>query len=293
MPNLTPRSAADLFRREPDRFVDTGAGEVAYRRVGTGPDVLFVHGWPVSGATFRTLLPYLAPHVTCHVIDLPGSGDSRFGPDTPLSIERHIASVRRVLDVLALDDVAVVGHDSGGLIARHALASDPRLRALGLIDTEQPRGPSWRLTLFLAARHVPGFHTGLGWVAGRRRLRRNSLVLGGGFADPSLLDGEFDEFFLRPLREQAERRRAAARVLRSYDSRYVRELPAVHARITIPVQLVWGERDAFFPVTWAEEMVATFPDAHLSVVKGAGLFSHEERPADVAAALLPVLAGSH
>jgi pimeloyl-ACP methyl ester carboxylesterase len=40
----------------------------------------------------------------------------------------------------------------------------------------------------------------------------------------------------------------------------------------------------------AEEMVGTFPDAHLAVVEDAGLFSHEERPVEVAQALLPVLA---
>jgi pimeloyl-ACP methyl ester carboxylesterase len=55
------------------------------------------------------------------------------------------------------------------------------------------------------------------------------------------------------------------------------------------VGLVWGEHDKFFPVGWAESMVATFPDATLTVVGGAGLFSHEERPAEVAAALLPTL----
>jgi haloalkane dehalogenase len=292
MPTLTPRSAADLFRREPDRLLDVGSGQVAYRKVGVGPDVLFVHGWPVSGATFRTLLPYLAPHATCHVIDLLGSGDSRFGPDTSLTTAQHIASVQHVVDTLALDDVAVVGHDSGGLIARHALAGDPRLRALGLIDTEQPPGPTWRLKLFLSARHVPGFGSGLGWVVSHRRLRRSPLVLGGAFVDLSLLDGEFDEFFLRPLHEHAERRRAATRTLRGFDMRYVQELPAVHARITVPVHLVWGEQDAFFPVGWAEKMVATFPDARLTAVQGAGLFSHEERPARVAEALLPVLVSS-
>lgn len=36
--------------------------------------------------------------------------------------------------------VAVVRHSSGGLIARHALTADPRVRAWGLIDTEQPWG---------------------------------------------------------------------------------------------------------------------------------------------------------
>lgn len=292
MPTLTPTAAADLFRAEPDRFLDVGAGEVAHRRVGSGPDVLFVHGWPVSGATFRCLLPHLVDHVTCHVIDLPGAGSSRFGADTPLSIAQHIESVRRVLDLLELDEVAVVGHDSGGMIARHAVAGDPRLRAVGLINTEQTHGLSWRFKAFLGARGLPGFGAGLGWVAGRRRLRRNPFVLGDAFADRSLLDGEFDEFFLKPLHEIPARREAATRLLRSFDTRYVHDLGAVHQKITVPVQLVWGDQDPFFPLAWAEEMVATFADAQLAVVKGAGLFSHEERPAEVAAALLPVLTGS-
>ena len=57
---LTMNQATDLFRAEPHRHIDVVEGRVAYRRVGTGPDVLFVHGWPVSGATFRYLLPYLS-----------------------------------------------------------------------------------------------------------------------------------------------------------------------------------------------------------------------------------------
>ena len=76
--------------------------------------MLFVHGWPVSGATFRLLLPHLVDHVTCHVIDLPSAGSSRFDEPHDLTIEQHIETVRRVVDLLELDDVAVVGHDSGG-----------------------------------------------------------------------------------------------------------------------------------------------------------------------------------
>ncbi len=289
MSTMSPSDAADLFRRAPDRWLDVGAGEVAHRQVGRGPDVLFVHGWPVSGATFRLLVPHLMDHVTCHLIDLPGSGSSRFGDDTTLTIDQHIRTVRRVVDLLELDDVAVVGHDSGGLIARHAMAGDHRLRAMGLIDTEQPHGSSWRFRLFLAARHAPGLAAGLGWVAGQPRVRRNEFVFGGAFADSSRLDGEFDEFFLRPLHDIPERRVAAVRVLRSFDYQLVRDLVDVHRRIEVPVQLVWGDRDRFFPIEQAEAMVATFPDARLATVHGAGLFSHEEKPAEVAQALLPVL----
>jgi pimeloyl-ACP methyl ester carboxylesterase len=192
MPTTTAREASDLFRRPPQRFLDVGAGEVAHRSIGTGPDVLFVHGWPVSGATFRALLPHLVEHVTCHLIDLPGAGDSRFTADTPVTLADHIRSVAAVLDVLGLDDVAVVGHDSGGLIARHAFAEDDRVRAFGLIDTEQPQGLAWRFRLFLAARRLPGLSAALGWVVGRPRLRRHPLVLGAAFQDPALLDGEFE-----------------------------------------------------------------------------------------------------
>lgn len=287
---LTAAEATDLFRNPPERWLDVGEGQVAYRRVGEGPDVLFVHGWPVTGATFRTLLPHLVDHVTCHVIDFPGTGSSQFSATTILSVDQHVTTLRRVVDALGFDSVAVVGHDSGGMIARHALAGDPRLRALGLVDTEQPQGLSWRFRTFLAARHLPGFGGGLRWAIGRPAVRRNQLVLGGAFVDRSLLDGEFDELFLRPLRERPALLAAALRILRSFDVRMVRELAPLHERIDVPVQLVWGAEDPFFPVGWAEEMADTFRDGHLSVVPDAALFSHEERPAEVAAALLPVLA---
>ena len=287
--SLSASEASALFRAQPKRFIDAGVGEVAYRSVGEGPDVLFVHGWPVSGATFRTLLPFLADQVTCHLIDLPGAGSSRFASDAPLSIANHIDSVRRVIDELGLDDVAVVGHDSGGLIARHAIAGDRRLRALGLIDTEQSTGLNWRFRSFIAGRRVPGFGTALGWLAGQPKLRRNGFVLGDAFDDRNLLDGEFDEFFLQPLHTSREYRDGAVRLLRSFSFDLVGGLDTLHQRIDAPVSLVWGEHDKFFPVAWAKEMVGTFPNAKLTVIQGAGLFSHEERPAEVAAALLPTL----
>jgi pimeloyl-ACP methyl ester carboxylesterase len=187
--------------------------------------------------------------------------------------------------------VAVVGHDSGGMIARHAMVGDPRLSALGLINTEPPN-PGWRFKAFIASRHLPGLTAGLGWVSGAPRVRRLRLVFGGAFADRSLLDGEFDEFFFRPLHEDAARRAAAVKLLRSFDMSHVTELTGIHRRLDVPVQLVWGDQDPFFPVDSARAMVAGFPDARIDVIEGAGLFSHEERPAEVARALLPTLTGT-
>ena len=117
-------------------------------------------------------------------------------------------------------------------------------------------------------------------------------MFGDAFADRSLLDGEFDEFFFKPLHEIPARREAATKLLRSFDMRHVTDLTGIHRRIDVPVQLVWGDKDPFFPVAKARAMVGEFPDARLEVIEGAGLFSHEERPADVARALLPTLTGT-
>ncbi len=291
MTTLTSEAATELFRTEPDGYLDVGAGEVAHRRVGTGPDVLFVHGWPVSGATFRQLLPHLVDHVTCHVIDLPSAGSSKFDSETPMSIAQHITSVQRVVDLLGLDSVAVVGHDSGGMIARHAMVGDTRLRAMGLINTEPPN-PGWRFKSFIASRRLPGLSAGLGWVAGAHRIRRMRLVFGDAFVDRSLLEGEFDEFFFQPLHEIPARRDAAAKLLESFDMRMVTDLTDIHRQLDVPVQLVWGDKDPFFPVGQAREMVHEFPNAQLEVLPGIGLFSHEEAPKAVADALLPTLTGT-
>jgi len=291
MTALTAEAASDLFRAAPHQWLDMGSGkgEVAHRVVGSGPDVLFVHGWPVDGATYRHLLPYLADQVTCHLIDLPGAGSSKYDEDTDLSVQNHIASVRTTIDRLGLGSVALVGFDSGGLIARHAMPGDPRLRAMGLIDTETSGGVGWRFRSFIAAGKLPGFGAGLGWLAGKPTLRRTKFVLGDAFADRSLLDGEFAEFFLDRLHGDAAYRAAQMRLLKSFDMADVDQLADIQQRIDVPVRLVWGTEDKFFPIETARRMVDDFPKADLVEIQGAGLFSHEERPAEVAAALLPVL----
>lgn len=188
-------------------------------------------------------------------------------------------------------NIAIVGHDSGGMIARHAMAGDPRMRAMGLINTE-PAKPGWRFTSFVSAAVLPGLAKGLQFIAGKPNIHRRKFVFGDAFADRSLLQGEFTEFFFDPLHQSPAKCMAAAKLLKSLDmKRHVNALADIHAKIDVPVQLVWGDQDPFFPVDRARSMVDEFPNARIEVLPGIGLFSHEEAPAEVAAALLPALTG--
>jgi haloalkane dehalogenase len=65
-----------LFFAAPAQHQDTGTARLVYRRFGSGPPLLLVHGFPLSGFTWRKVLPALAERYTCYVPDLPGMGES-------------------------------------------------------------------------------------------------------------------------------------------------------------------------------------------------------------------------
>ncbi len=292
MSALSQNDASDLFRAEPQRHIDVGNGAVAYRKIGEGPDVVFSHGWPVTSATFRCLLPHLVDHVTCHLIDFPGAGDSRFDRSITPSVTAHAEALRRSVDALGLERFGVVGHDSGGMIARVAFAADERVHGWGLIATEQPPKPHWRFSMFLQARVIPRFERLIVPLLNMPRLRRNPFVLGDAFANRDLLDGEFDEFFLRPLRDDPDKQWAAGEFGRNFDLGLFPALTAYHRQIRVPVQLVWGGRDPFFPVGRARAMMPEFSGpVDLEVIDEAKLFLHEEFPGPVANALLKTIRG--
>jgi pimeloyl-ACP methyl ester carboxylesterase len=64
----------------PVHHLDLGSERIAWLRVGAGPDLLLVHGWPLHGLTWDAVLPHLAPRFTCWVPDLAGAGESRSRP---------------------------------------------------------------------------------------------------------------------------------------------------------------------------------------------------------------------
>lgn len=283
--------ASDIFRAAPERTIDVGGGEVAYRKIGTGPDVLFSHGWPASGATFRHLLPVLAPHVTCHVIDHVGAGDSRFDRSAKISLTDHAQALRLVADELRLEKFAVVGHDSGGMIARLGLAGDERVTGWGLIATEQPPKPHWRFSSFLAVRNVPRFERAMAWALNTPWVRRRKLVGGDIFGDRGLLDGEFAEFYCERT-TNPDAQWAMGEFGRNFDLSLFAALTECHRKMTAPTVLVWGGRDPFFPLERTRNMMHEFAGpVDLHVIDDGKLFVHEEFPDEAANAILPVLQG--
>jgi pimeloyl-ACP methyl ester carboxylesterase len=102
------------------------------------PSVVFLHGAGMDHSVWVLPARYFARHKFNVVsLDYPGHGRSAGTPLT--SIEDLAAWVSSTLDVLSIDDAAIVGHSMGSLVAMAFAASFPtRTRSLALLGTSTP-----------------------------------------------------------------------------------------------------------------------------------------------------------
>jgi pimeloyl-ACP methyl ester carboxylesterase len=115
------------------RYVPVPAGTVHCASVGKGKPVLLLHQTPRSWDEYRDVLPLLGRRRRAIAMDTMGFGDSSRLPAGENSIVSWASVVVSLLDALAIERAAIVGHHTGGYIAAEAAASYPeRVSALVL-----------------------------------------------------------------------------------------------------------------------------------------------------------------
>lgn len=274
---LTEPEVLAAFRKGPQRYIDVGHSRLAYWCFGEGPDLVFVHGWPLHAATFRRLVPGLVREFRCHFLDLPGAGRSESDPGAPFGLVEHGETLRRAIDLLGLDRYALVAHDSGAAMARLVAANDDRVTGLVLGNTEIPGHRSLQVTLLMTMTKIPGAMRMFSAAMRSRTVRHSSLGFGGCFEDPRYMDGDFHDLFIAPMLDSPSVMAEQARLLATLDFAVVDRMTETHARIKAPVLLIWGSDDPFFPLEKARGMVTQFAGgAEIQVIPRAKLFAHED-----------------
>lgn len=284
-PAPTTEEVEAALRGQPHRFIDVGHCQLACWSFGQGPDLVFIHGWPLHAATWRAFVPLLGDRFTCHLIDLPGIGKTRWDKETLFGIHSHTDAVLKAIDALELTSYALIAHDSGGTIARLVAARDPkRVWALVMGDTELPNYHIASFEIGQKLAFVPGFETLTRQMLRSPRLRGSKPAFGGCFGDPAQVEGEFAQWFIEPLIATPRALTGQVNFARHVEWSVLDTLTEVHSQIEAPVLLVWGDRDRIFPLDGARQMVDEFPGGcRLEVINDARLFVHEEHPEQLAA----------
>lgn len=261
-------------------------GTIRYRELGApdAPPVLFVHGLLVNGLLWRGVAPRLADaRLRCIVPDWPlGSHELAMpaGADlTPGGVARMVAEA---IEALGLDDVTLVGNDSGGAISQLVVTRHrERIGRLVLTNCDAYENflpPLFKYLEWVAA--VPGLPAVALQMLRVPALRRLPIAYGQLVKRP--LPREISDAWCLPILRDAGVRRDTVAFLRGIDKRDTLAAAERFGEVEMPVLLAWAPEDRSFKLRYAERMATAFPRARLETIADSRTFVPEDQPARLA-----------
>jgi pimeloyl-ACP methyl ester carboxylesterase len=243
------------------------------------PALLAVHGWPQHWWMWRGVIPELSRTHRVISPDLRGFGWSGQPADGSFVKERLADDVLALLDRLGIERAGYLGHDWGGwtgwLLGIRAPERFTRMMLVSIIHPWTSRLTAltngWRL-VYQPVLGAP--------LLGPAIVREGHAVRR---ALESAMPAAEADAFARVVQEP-ERALASSLLYRSFE---LRELPALaagrlaHARIDLPVKLLFPRGDRMQSPAQLEEVERHVPRAEVEVVDG-GHWLPDERPQLVA-----------
>jgi pimeloyl-ACP methyl ester carboxylesterase len=253
--------------------------DVRYRRGGSGPAIVLIHGMAGSSATWRFVMPALAERFTVVAPDLLGHGKSA-KPRGDYSLGALASNVRDVLVALEIDRATIVGQSLGGGVAlQFAYQFPERAERLVLVSSG---GLGEEVALLLRLLSLPGAEYVLPLACHRWAHEAGSSVFGWlrrvGLRPGAHLDEMLQSY---GSLSEAETRAAFVQTLRSVvdvAGQRVSAADRLYLAAQLPTLIVWGERDHIIPVQQAHDAHAAIPGSRLCIFDGVGHFPHCEEP---------------
>ncbi|HKU95457.1 MAG TPA: alpha/beta fold hydrolase, partial [Vineibacter sp.] len=226
--------------------VQTASGRISYTEQGSGPVALFVHGVLLNGHLWRHQLAHLSDIRRCIAVDLLAHGDTEITPDQDVSVTANATMLKEFLDALGIDQVDLIGNDSGGGIAQIFAATHPqRIRSLTLTDCDaQDNWPPEAFKPFLDMAAAGGLPGTLNAMLADKSVYRTALEPA--YEHPDRLGDESIEIYLRPLVRTEQRTRDFQRFLAAFDNKHTRAVEARLKALKAPTLIVWGTDDVYF-----------------------------------------------
>lgn len=262
------------------RSIETPSGKISYVERGQGPVALFVHGVLVNGYLWRHQLVGLADHRRCIALDLLSHGSSEIEPTQDVSFDAQAVMLAQFLDALAINQVDLVGNDSGVGVSLIFAANHPeRVRSLALTNGDvHDNWPPEGFSGFLAMVKRGGLPDTLRKMLSDKGYFRSKEALGPAYERPQDVTDETIETYLDPLVSTPQRTRDLERFILAFDNRQTVRIESKLRDFKAPTLIVWGTGDVFFDVKWSHWLAETIPGTTKRIeLDGARMFLPEER----------------
>jgi len=285
--SLDDERAAQRYNKE-RRFAQTAFGRIAYIDRGTGPAVLFLHGFPLSSFQWRGAIDRLCANRRCLAPDSMGLGYTEVAAGQSVTPSAQADMIAAFLDKLSVNNVDLIANDSGGAVAQIFVTRYPRrVRSLLLtncdVETDSPPA-ALQPVLELAAAGAYADRWLEPWLTHKDEARSAKGLGGLCYSNPAHPTDAALEQYLGPLVTSAERKALVNRYTLGLSPNPLAGIAPLLKKCTVPTRVVWGMSDTIFSSHSPDYLAGLFPRfSGIRRIQEAKLFFPEEYPDIIAA----------
>jgi len=273
------------------REIEVSSGTIEYEDTGgDGPTVVLLHGLLMDASLWRDVVAELAVDHRCVVPVLPlGAHHHAMHDGADLSLRGIARLVAEFLDRLDLNDVTLVGNDTGGALVQLLICEGAaRVSRIVLVSCDAfdnfPPGLTGKMLVMTG--RLPAAMFGMFMQQMRLRpIRRLPITFGWLTKRGDATSVQW----LKPILQQPEIRRDTVRVLRAAgtEKHLMRDAAECLAGFDRPALVVWASEDRVMPPEHGRRLAELLPQGRLEEVAD----SYTLIPLDQPARLAQVLRG--
>jgi pimeloyl-ACP methyl ester carboxylesterase len=242
-----------LIVARPARAASVDGANVHWTSKGSGPAIIFVHGWTCDESSWEGQVPVFSQRYRVITLDLPGHGKSDLPKDGKFSMELFARAVEAVRNEAKVERAVFVGHSMGTPVIRVYATMYPQ-RVAGLVLAD-----------------------GLVQVAGAPAINRPPMTGPEGMkARENMVRGMFGPATTEQLQEHilkmmlgTKEATAQGAMTATWDPAWVKSDP-----ITVPTLAVYAAR----PLASRDAITRVFPQAEYHEIPGSAHFLMMEKP---------------
>jgi pimeloyl-ACP methyl ester carboxylesterase len=269
---------------------------LGYDRIGSGPAVILLNGWPGDRHDYDLLVPRLSDRAEVIPVDLRGYGESDKHSDVAGSenmenwygVVGEAGAIIHLIGELGLSNVILGGYDVGSFVAQTVASLRPDL-VKGLVVSPPLPGAGRRILEVEPVRvywYSSFIRTPLAeeLLDGKPEAVRPFLhYLISYWSGPNHVVDEARINHLTEIYSQPGTFIGGSGHYRTNWNNpvtfYANETtPPKKKRITTPTSILWAEFDPCFPLSWADRLDDFFTDWKMETLKGCGHFTPIEAP---------------
>ena len=257
--------------------IDLPAGTLRYREAGEGKPVVFVHGYLVDGRLWDGVVDSLSDRCRCLAPDWPiGAQQIAMKPDADLSPPGMAALIADFLEALDLDDVTIVGNDSGGAMSQVLVTRHPQ-RIGRLVLTNCDTHENFPPGIFKAMPPIAKLPGGMALLAAPFRIPAAARAAFKPFSRKPI-PAELIASWMEPVLHDPDVKRDVKKVTVEMNKRYTLEAAEKLRGSELPILLAWAPGDRLFPLRYAERLAGEVGNARIVQIPDSNTFVALDQP---------------